>query len=143
MTPIRSGDTSVQKKITLIGSGIWMWVALAAAALTLEAVRYAGLGAYLDHIENNVVIIAWEYAHGAPLYALQDGAPRFATYYGPLAYLIELPALLLMGPGVLVSKLTSLAALFTTVLLLALRFRRGWPTQTLQGLFVLLAGLLI
>jgi hypothetical protein len=143
MTSLRRENPSTRQTIKLTGSGLWLWVTLAAAALTLEVVQYAGLGAYLDHIENNVVIIAWQYAHGAPLYELQDGAPRFATYYGPLAYLIELPALFLMGPGVVVSKFTSLTALVATVLLLALRFRRGWPTPTLQGLFVLLAGLLI
>ena len=70
-------------------------VALAGFALTVAIFgvacwAYLGLGAYLDHIEGSVVVSGWEYiSNGMPLYQLQDGVPRFATYYGPLSYLVE------------------------------------------------------
>jgi hypothetical protein len=60
--------------------------ALATFLLVLECSRYLFSGVYLDHVEGNVVIAGWQYLHGQSLYQMQDGAPRFATFYGPLAY---------------------------------------------------------
>lgn len=103
--------------------------------------RYILLGAYLDHIEGNVLISGWQYVHGAPLYASLDGAPLFATYYGPLAYLLEVPALALFGAGVTASKITSLLALSSTLAVIAWHLRRA-PAggQALNGLLFLNRG---
>src|SRR5690349_17743377 len=51
-------------------------IAVAVLVLTIQCCRYLFLGAYFDHIEGNVVISGWQYAHGDPLYAMQQGAPR-------------------------------------------------------------------
>ena len=125
---------------------VYALIATALILVTLglgrEYVRYFLSGVYIDHIESNTVIIAWQYAWGTPIYAMQDGAPRLATFYGPLAYLSELPALLLAGPGITVSKLTSLLALLATIGLTTVRFcRLSSPTQAAHGLLFLFAGL--
>jgi hypothetical protein len=116
---------------------------LASLALGIEALRYVGLGAYLDHIEGNVVISAWQYAAGQPLYGIQDGLPRFSTFYGPLAYLFELPALLI-SPTVAASKLVPLLAAFATILVMGAHFlRRAQAAPALHAMFFLVAGLLL
>jgi hypothetical protein len=91
-----------------------------------------------------VVVSGWQYVHGAPLYQMEEGAPRFSTYYGPLAYLVQVPALLLLGADVATSKLTSILALLATVLLMARYFlgqsarEDGW-----HGIFFLVGALLL
>ena len=118
-------------------------LALAAFALALEAARYLALGAFLDHIESSVVIDAWQFAHGQPLYDIQRGLPRFATYYGPLAYLVELPPLL-VSATVAASKLAPLFALAASIALMAAHFlRRSGLTAALHPMFFLLGGLLL
>ena len=119
--------------------------AAAAALLAATCYAYLRLGAYLDHIEGSVVASGWEYvSNGAPLYQFQGGVPRFATYYGPLAYLIEDLAPLLLQPGIAVSKFASLFALLATVAIMVKHFfTRGERDSALNGLFYLLAGFLL
>jgi len=117
--------------------------AFAATLLIAMCFTYLRLGAYLDHIEGGVVVSGWEYAaRGTPLYQLQDGAPRFATYYGPLAYLVE--GLTVFGAGMAVSKLASMTAVAVTLVIMAKHFadRRGWGAAT-DGLFYLAAGMVL
>jgi hypothetical protein len=119
-------------------------IALSAVALGIECYRYLVLGAYWDHIECNILISGWQYVHGAPLYELQDGAPVRANLYGPLAYLVQMPALLLFGAGVVASKVTSLLALMATVAVMGVHLiRRSTTGQALGGFFLLTAGLLL
>jgi hypothetical protein len=119
-------------------------IALAALVLTILCCRYLILGAYFDHIEGNVVVSGWQYAHGAPLYQIEDGAPRFATYYGPLAYLVQVPALLLLGADVTISKITSVLALLGTVALMGRYFmRHPVGEEWSHGLFLLAGALLL
>lgn len=128
----------------VLGGVILLAVVLAGLAITRECIQYIAVDAYFDHIESNVLITAWQYLSGVPLYAMEAGAPRLATYYGPLAYLGELPALLLFGPEIAASKLTSMAAVLITVSLMAVHFyRHSSPMQAAQGLLLLLAGLLV
>lgn len=115
-------------------------LALASLVLGIEAWRYARLAAYLDHIEGNIVIGGWLWTQGAPIYALQDGYAQFANIYGPLAYLADLPAMLVLGPGIISSKLPAIAALIATLGLTAWRFRRAAPMAAIQGMFLLVAG---
>src|SRR6185312_1859854 len=118
--------------------------AIAATLLVTASYAYLRFGAYLDHIEGGVVVSGWEYAaSGTPLYQLQDGVPRFATYYGPLAYLVEDLAPLLFQPSIAVSKLASLLALFATIAIMAAHFLVRRQSQgAWGGLFYLLAGCL-
>src|SRR6185312_12374791 len=111
------------------------------AAASSPSIAFA---ADLDHIEGGVVVSGWEYAaSGTPLYQLQDGVPRFATYYGPLAYLVEDLAPLLFQPSIAVSKLASLLALFATIAIMAAHFLVRRQSQgAWGGLFSLLAGCL-
>jgi hypothetical protein len=119
-------------------------IALSILALAFLCYEYLFSGAYLDHIEGNVVISGWQYIHGAPLYETQDGAPRLATYYGPLAYLVEVPALLLFGATVTASKLTSMLALLGTVAMMSAYFIRHPPSnEARHGIFLLVAALLL
>lgn len=114
---------------------------LTATVLATECWRYLRLDAYLDHIEGNVAIGGWLWAHdGAPLYATWDGIARFANYYGPLAYLAPVPALLLLGPGIIASKVPAILALVATLGLTACRFRRAAPTAAIHGMFLMTAG---
>jgi hypothetical protein len=122
---------------------IFAGIAIALLGLAIECYRYLALGAYIDHIEGGVAVSGWQYIHGWPLYQLEDGAPRFATFYGPLAYLVEVPALALLGAGVAASKLTSMLALAATVGLMAIHFSRRAPRQAPQGVLFLAAGLLM
>ena len=119
-------------------------IALAAFLLAFECWQYLFSGIYLDHVEGNVIISGWQYIHGQPLYQMQDGAPRFATFYGPLAYLSEVPALVLLGASVTVSKLTSMLALLATILLISAHFIRH-PSEgdARHGIFLLIAALLL
>src|SRR5438132_8479964 len=119
-------------------------IALATLALLFQCYQYLSSGAYLDHIEGNVVISGWQYVHGTPLYETQDGTPRLSTYYGPLAYLAEIPALLLFGANVTASKLTSMLALLGTVVLMSAYFiRHPGSKEARHGIFLLVAALLL
>jgi hypothetical protein len=119
-------------------------IALSILGLVFQCYEYLFSGAYLDHIEGNVVISGWQYIHGEPLYETQDGAPRLATYYGPLAYLAEVPALLLFGATVTASKLTSMLALLGTVAVMSAFFIRHPPSnEARHGIFLLVAALLL
>src|SRR5215467_13441525 len=116
---------------------------LSAIALAALCSRYLGLGAYLDHIESNTAVAGWHYAHGMPLYQFEAGAPRFADYYGPLAYLVQIPGLFLLGPSVAASKFGSLLALAATVVVMLRHFsRRGGTASAAQGALFLVAALL-
>ncbi len=119
-------------------------IALAVLVLAIQCCQYLLLGAYLDHIEGSVVVSGWQYVHGTPLYQIEDGAPRFATYYGPLAYLVEVPALLLLGASVAASKVASVSALIATVVLMARYFWRHPEGGELRhGVFPLVGALLL
>jgi hypothetical protein len=119
-------------------------IVLSILALVFQCYEYLFSGSYLDHIEGNVVISGWQYIHGAPLYETRDGAPRLATYYGPLAYLAEVPALLLFGATVTASKLTSMLALLGTVAMMSAYFIRHPPAnEARHGIFLLVAALLL
>jgi len=120
----------------MVGLGL----VLTGAVLALECWRNLHFDAYLDHIEGNIVIGGWLWAHGAQLYALQDGLAQFANIYGPLAYLADLPGMLLLGPGIIASKLSAALALLATIGLTAFRFRRAAPMPAIQGMFLLIAG---
>jgi hypothetical protein len=119
-------------------------IALGVLVLAVQCCQYLVLGAYFDHIEGNVVVSGWQYVHSTPLYQIEEGAPRFSTYYGPLAYLAQVPALLLLGANVVTSKLTSILALLATVVLMARYFlghaagADGW-----HGIFFLIGALLL
>jgi hypothetical protein len=123
---------------------ILLGIALATFVLALECYEYLFSGAYLDHVEGEVVISGWQYFHGQPLYQMQDGAPRFATFYGPLAYLLQVPALMLLGANVTVSKLTSVMALLATILVIGRHFIRH-PSEgdARHGICFLVAALLL
>lgn len=118
-------------------------LSIALLGLAIECYRYVTSGVYLDHIESSVVISGWQYLHGSPLYQMQEGAPAAATYYGPFAYLAELPALILLGPGIAASKATSMAALGVTLALMVVHFVRRAGRSAVPGLFFLAAGLLM
>ena len=122
---------------TLIAFGI----AVAIVILGWQCGRYLLVGGYLDHIEGNVVIGGWQYFHGAPLYGAVDGAPQLATYYGPLAYMLEVPIPAVFGASIATSKLTSLLALFATVAIMAWHLRRSSNQDAGVGLLVLVTGL--
>lgn len=120
---------------------VLLGLVLCAAVLATECWRYLSIGAYLDHIEGNVAIGGWLWAHdGTPLYETWDGIPRFSNFYGPLAYIEPVPALWLLGPGVVASKVTAIAALAGTIALTAFRYRRDPAAPAMQGLFLMVAG---
>ncbi|HKW52512.1 MAG TPA: hypothetical protein VJO12_02390 [Stellaceae bacterium] len=116
---------------------------MALLGLGVECVRYLMLGAYLDHIESTVVINGWQYVHGAALYEIEDGAPRFSTFYGPLAYLAPVPGLLLFGPSVAASKVAAALGLAATLAVMARHFARGAPAPAAAPMLLLAAGLLL
>src|SRR5579862_5180937 len=118
--------------------------ALVATVLALGFVcaRYLMFPGYPDHVSPSVAINAWGYWQGQPIYQLQNGAPRFAILFGPLSHLARVPAFALLGPSVLVSKLTGVAALTVTVGVLAWHFRRGPRAAGIDALLFLAAGLL-
>lgn len=128
-----------QHGLVLLGAGI------AILALAMECFQYLKLGAYLDHIEGGIVVSGWEYViNGIPLYQLQDGAPRFATFYGPLIYLVEVPLTFLFGAGIAATKLAPMLAVGATVVLMGRHFfGRGGAAPALYGLFYLISGLLL
>lgn len=120
---------------------VLLGLALCAAVLVIECYRYLLLGAYLDHIEGSVAIGGWVWAHdGQRLYETWDGIPRFSNYYGPLAYIESVPAQWLLGPGVVASKVTAIAALAVTIALTAFRYRRAPAAPAMHGMFFLIAG---
>ena len=116
-------------------------LALTSGVFAVEWWGNLRLAAYLDHIEGNIAICGWLWAHGAPLYALQDGYAQFANIYGPLAYLAAVPAMLLAGPTILASKLASALAVFAAFCLIAYRYRRGAPMAAIQAMFFFVAVL--
>jgi len=119
-------------------------ICLAAATLLFLYVRYVSSGGYYDHVEGSVVIPGYTYLHGSPLYEFQDGEPRFATLYGPLAYLIQALAMAVLGPYVISGKIFSGLALLATVVLLFGHFRRHATfRQSCNGMLLLLGGLVL
>jgi hypothetical protein len=128
-------------RLSLPQAVVLLGLVLCAAVLATECWRYLFLDAYLDHIEGNVAIGGWLWAHdGTPLYETWDGIPRFSNYYGPLAYIEPVPALWLLGPGVVASKVTAIAALLATIALTAFRYRRDPAAPAIQGMFLMVAG---
>ncbi|HEY1258664.1 MAG TPA: hypothetical protein VGF34_05390 [Stellaceae bacterium] len=123
---------------------VFLGIGAALLALLFECRGYLLSGLYLDHIEGNVVIAGWQYLQGGALYGLDAGIPRLATYYGPLAYLAPLPPLLLLGPSVAASKLTSVLALAATIAAMGFHFFRQRPREAAAPAFlILVAGLLL
>jgi len=117
-------------------------ICLASATVLFQYLQYVSSGAYLDHIESSVLIPGYNYLHGRALYEIQDGAPRLATFYGPLAYLIHSLALATVGPYIISGKIFSGLALLGTVTLLVWHFRRHATFgPSCNGVFMLLAGL--
>jgi len=96
-------------------------IAVPLLAIGLLAAFTLLIGVYGDHIEGNVVISAWGYLHGVPLYQRVAGAPHLATYYGPLAYLNQVPVLF-AGGGIVATKLVPLLAIAGGVVLLIRQF---------------------
>jgi hypothetical protein len=131
--------------ILLLGRPSLAFMALAVAflALVYECADYLLSGAYLDHIEGNVVIASAEYLRGVPFYQLAGGVPHAATYYGPLAYLVEaLP--LHLGGGVAAGKAMSSLALFVGLVAMAAHLIRRSPVQdACYSLLLLTGGLLL
>ncbi len=130
-----SAEIGIRRGLILLG------IAATIVVMGWQCGRYLLIGGYLDHIEGNVVISGWQYFHGAPLYGAVDGAPQLATYYGPLAYLLEVPALVVFGADMAASKLTSLLALIATIVIMLWHFRRSSNRDAGAGLLVLVAGL--
>jgi hypothetical protein len=97
-------------------------IAVPLLAVVMLAAWTALLGIFGDHIEGNVVISAWEYLQGTPLYQRVSGAPQFAHYYGPLAYLVQVPVLF-AGGGIVAAKLVPLLAIAAGLAALIRRFR--------------------
>ncbi|HUH86140.1 MAG TPA: glycosyltransferase family 87 protein, partial [Stellaceae bacterium] len=128
-------EIGIRRVLILLG------IAVAIVVMGWQCGRYLLVGGYLDHIEGNVVISGWQYFHGAPLYGSVDGAPQLATYYGPLAYMLEVPALMVFGADIAASKLTSLSALVATVAIMLWHFRRSPNRDVGAGLLVLVTGL--
>jgi hypothetical protein len=122
---------------------LWAGLAVALLGLGVECVRYLMLGAYLDHIESTVVIGGWQYLHGSALYEIEDGAPRFSSFYGPLAYLAPVPPLLLFGASVPASKVAAALGLAATPAVMARHLARGARTPAAAPLLLLAAGLLL
>ena len=122
---------------------LWTGLAVALLGLGVECVRYLMLGAYLDHIESTVVINGWQYVHGAALYEIEDGAPRFSSFYGPLAYLAPVPALLLFGASVWASKVAAALGLTATLAVMARHLARGTPANAAAPMLLLAAALLL
>jgi hypothetical protein len=130
-----SAEMGIRRGLILLG------IAAAIAVMGWQCGRYLLVGGYLDHIEGNVVISGWQYFKGAPLYGAVDGVPQLATYYGPLAYLLEVPALVVFGANIAASKLTSLSALVATVAIMLWHFSRSSNRDVGAGLLVLVTGL--
>jgi len=139
------GKSAGQKPLFLnVQALAFAGIAMGVLVLAIQCWRYQVLQAYFDHIEGNVIVSGWQYAHGAPLYQIEDGAPRFSTYYGPLAYLVHIPALLLLGADLATSKLTSIVALLATVVLMGRHFlHKATGEQGWHGTFLLVGGLLL
>jgi hypothetical protein len=130
-----------------VGFAVALGLGLGLVVLAAQLVLYLGHVGLLDHIEGSVVILGWQYAHGMPLYGLQDGAPRFASFYGPLAYLAPLPGLLLAEllrppPDLVVAKLPFVLAPVLTLGLMAWHVRRA-GAAAVAALFLLAGGLLL
>jgi len=131
----QGAEIGIRRGLILLG------IAAAIAVMGWQCGSYLLVGGYLDHIEGNVVISGWQYFQGAPLYVAVDGVPQLATYYGPLAYLLEVPALVVFGANIAASKLTSLSALVATVAIMLWHFRRSSNRDVGAGLLVLVTGL--
>jgi hypothetical protein len=108
--------------------------------LGFECGQYLWSGVYLDHIEDNSVIAAWQYLHGVPLYGFSGRGPHAATYYGPVFYLSEAAALWLFGAGVTIGKLLSLAAAVAILAVLGAHFLRRAPVEDAVYPIAYLAG---
>jgi hypothetical protein len=115
---------------------------LALGLLVSACALYLSEAAFLDHIESSVLIVGWQYLRGMPMYGIENGAPHFATYYGPLTYLAPLPALLLFGRTITAAKLVFVLAPIAATAIMALHVRRLGPASTRATLLLLIAGLL-
>ena len=115
---------------------------LALGLLVVECALYLSQAAFVDHIESSVLIVGWQYIHGMPMYGIESGAPHFATYYGPLAYLAALPGVLLFGPGITSAKLVFVLAPLAALAILARHVRQRGPASARATLLLLTSGLL-
>jgi hypothetical protein len=68
---------------------------------------YASQAPFADHIEPNIVIVAWLFLQDQPIYHAFDAAERYSLLYGPALYLVHAWFLYLLGPGLQIPKLVS------------------------------------
>jgi len=120
-------------------------IGVALLALAVLYIEYLRLGAYVDHIEGSSLVSGWQYlVDGMALYRLEDGMPRFATFYGPFTYLTLAVPPLLLGASITISKLAPIFAACITLAVMAGHFlRRRTMPQALQGIFLLAAGMMM
>lgn len=131
--------------------GAWLRSALpvrlaAALAIVLAAIYAVQIAVYLfywnnyvDHAQASVAGIGWLALHGAPIYPDWNRGDVYGSVYGPLLYFLN-GAVLLFGPSILVSKLSGVAALSATIVLLGFLVQRRTDSVPVA---ILLAGALI
>lgn len=94
---------------------------------TYAAIRYLTLPFYLDHLEPSVAAIGYASLHnGQALFHSSVTPSLYNLPYGPALYLLNMLPISLFGPGIVVSKIAGVSALFVTCTLL-------WLTLKKQG----------
>lgn len=105
---------------------LWGGVALVAADMAALAAAYIAYPGYLDHGEPAVAAMAWHVLDGHQAYPRFDAPGRITNIYGPLAYAVHIPFLLLFGAGAGAEKMaTPFLALLLPVVLFMSQRRRG------------------
>jgi hypothetical protein len=133
---LTGGSTWLQRTGRAIGG-------LAVLLAVGSAVVYVVTPSLRDHVEANLVSIAWMAHGGAPIFHAVDAAPRYSTQYGPLVYDIIGVSLAALGPSLVSAKLPGMLALAFTFVALWWTLRRLAVSSELRlallGIFGIIA----
>jgi hypothetical protein len=100
-------------------------------------VLYVATPAYFDHVEPAVAAVSWVAVRGQQVYPDQASAGMYGLPYGPMLFLCNGLTMLLLGPGIITSKVAGAVASAASLFALALAARRGngsgWPKAMRWG----------
>ncbi len=94
-------------------------------------VLYVAIPAYYDHVEPSVAAVSWVVMQGQQAYPDQASAGMYGLPYGPMLFLCNGLTMLLLGPGIITSKVAGAGASVASLFALGLATRRAdgleWP----------------
>lgn len=119
----QGGSMTIVKNKTLRAAGlIWSLAAITIAVITgLLYLQWIGFG---EQGEVQFSSVSWLVAQGHPLYTEVYAAERYSLQHGPVVYLIAGAIMKVLGPGYVTAKLSGVLALYLTIIISLIWFKK-------------------